>query len=61
MVYTKRTPWTLIMGVIMVAYAYLVQSGALAGLIKYLGTARYAGEMLTLGYAFGSRYRPLRR
>ena len=53
MVYTKRTPWTLIMGVIMVAYAYLVQSGALAGLIKYLGTARYTGEMLTLGYAFG--------
>jgi uncharacterized membrane protein YadS len=41
------------MGVIMVAYAYLVQSGALAGLIKYLGTARYAGEMLTLGYTFG--------
>ena len=33
MVYTKRTPWTLIMGVIMVAYAYLVQSGALAGLL----------------------------
>jgi len=29
MVYTQRTPWTLIMGVIMVAYAYLVQSGAL--------------------------------
>ncbi len=53
MVYTQRTPWTLIMGIIMVAYAYLVQSGALADVIKYLGTGRHAGEMLTLGYTFG--------
>jgi len=53
MVYTQRTPWTLIMGVIMVAYAYLVQSGALEAVIKYLGTGRHAGEMLTLGYTFG--------
>ena len=53
MVYTQRTPWTLIMGVIMVAYAYLVQSGVLEGMIKYLGTGRHSGEMLTLGYTFG--------
>ena len=53
MVYTKRTAWTLLMGIIMVAYAYLVQSGALAGLIKYLGTERHVGEMQTLGYVFG--------
>ena len=54
MVYTQRTPWTLIMGVIMLAYAYLVQSGALdAALIKPLGTGRLAGEMQMLGYAFG--------
>ncbi|TSA11549.1 MAG: putative sulfate exporter family transporter [Betaproteobacteria bacterium] len=53
MVYSKKTPWTLIMGVIMVAYAYAVQSGAMAGVIKYLGTDRHVGEMLTLGYAFG--------
>lgn len=53
MVYTQRTPWTLIMGVIMVAYAYLVQSGTLAAFIKYLGTGRHVGEMVTLGYIFG--------
>jgi uncharacterized membrane protein YadS len=54
MVYTQRTPWPLIMGIIMVAYAYLVQSGALDSvLIKPLGTARYTGEMLILGYTFG--------
>ena len=45
MVYTRKTPWTLIMGVAMVAYAWLVQTNALAGMIKYLGTARLAGEM----------------
>jgi hypothetical protein len=53
MVYSQRTPWTLVMGLIMVAYAYAVQSGAMAGVIKYLGTDRHAGEMQILGYAFG--------
>ena len=53
MIYTQRTVWTLIIGVLMVAYAYLVQSGVLEPVIKYLGTARLAGEMLILGYAFG--------
>lgn len=53
MVYSQKTPWTLIMGLIMVAYAYAVQSGAMAGVIKYLGTDRHAGEMQILGYAFG--------
>jgi len=53
MVYSQKTPWTLIMGLIMVAYAYAVQSGAMAAVIKYLGTDRHAGEMQILGYAFG--------
>ena len=53
MVYSQKTPWTLIMGLIMVAYAYAVQSGAMEPVIKYLGTGRHAGEMLTLGYTFG--------
>ena len=53
MVYTRRTPWTLIVGIIMVTYAWLVQSGTLDGVIKYLGTGRHVGEMLTLGYIFG--------
>jgi uncharacterized membrane protein YadS len=53
MVYTQRTFWPLVIGIIMVGYAYLVQSGDLAPLIKFLNTARYTGEMVTLGYAFG--------
>jgi uncharacterized membrane protein YadS len=53
MVYTQRTFWPLIIGVIMAGYAYLVQSGDLAPLIKFLNTGRYTGEMVTLGYAFG--------
>ncbi len=54
MVYTQRTSWPLIMGIIMVAYAYLVQSGAMESiLIKPLGTGRLAGEMQILGYTFG--------
>ena len=53
MVYSRKTAWTLVLGLIMVAYAYAVQSGAMAGVIKYLGTGRLVGEMQTLGYAFG--------
>ena len=52
MVYTQRTAWTLVLGVIMVAYAYLVESGALEPAVKYLATARLGGEMRTLGYTF---------
>lgn len=54
MVYTKKTPWTLVMGIIMVAYAYMVQNGMLEALIKFLNTGRHTGEMQTLGYAFGA-------
>ena len=53
MVYTKRTFWPLVIGIIMVGYAYLVQSGQMELVIKFLNTGRYVGEMLTLGYAFG--------
>ena len=53
MVYSQRTPWTLVMGIVMVAYAYLVKSGALEAAIKFLNTSRYADEMQTLGYTFG--------
>ena len=53
MVYTKRTFWPLVIGIIMVGYAYLVQSGQMVSVIKFLNTGRYVGEMLTLGYAFG--------
>jgi len=54
MVYTRRTVWPLVFGIIMVAYAYLVQSGAMEPVIKFLGTARIVGEMQMLGYCFGA-------
>lgn len=53
MVYTKRTPWTLIMGIIMVGYAWLVQQGMLNGVLQTLQTTKLAGEMVTMGYIFG--------
>ena len=54
MVYTKRTLWPLVFGLVMVAYAYSVQAGALEAVIKFLGTARNVGEMRILGYSFGA-------
>jgi uncharacterized integral membrane protein (TIGR00698 family) len=54
MVYTRRTVWPLVFGIVMVAYAYLVQSGAMEPVIKFLGTARIVGEMQMLGYCFGA-------
>src|SRR4030067_349335 len=53
MIYTKKTPWTLIMGVSMAPYAYMVQAGAMEPLIKFLHTSKNMGEMVTLGFAFG--------
>ncbi|MEK7759825.1 MAG: putative sulfate exporter family transporter, partial [Pseudomonadota bacterium] len=41
------------MGVIMAAYAYMVQTGAMEPLIKLLSTTKLTGEMVTLGFAFG--------
>ncbi|HEX6008044.1 MAG TPA: putative sulfate exporter family transporter [Burkholderiales bacterium] len=54
MVYSQKTPWTLIVGVIMIAYAYAVQSGMMEPVIQYLNTGRYTGEMRVLGYSFGA-------
>jgi uncharacterized membrane protein YadS len=54
MIYSKKTPWTLIMGVIMVGYAYMVRSGAMEPLIKMLHTSKLTGEMVTMGFAFGA-------
>jgi len=53
MVYTKKSAWPFVVGVIMVAYAYAVQSGLMEPLLKFLNTGRLAGEMQTLGYCFG--------
>jgi uncharacterized membrane protein YadS len=54
MTYTKKTPWTLILGIIMVAYAYMVQAGIMEPVIKYLHTSKLAGEMVILGYTCGA-------
>jgi uncharacterized membrane protein YadS len=53
MVYTRRTVWPLVLGIIMVAYAYMVQTGVMEPVIKFLGSGRNAGEMQILGYTFG--------
>jgi uncharacterized membrane protein YadS len=54
MVYTKKTPAVLIIGIIMAGYAFLVQQGMLDGLLKLLHTSKMAGEMVTMGYIFGA-------
>ena len=54
MVYTRKSIWPLLIGAIMVAYAYLVQAGVLGDLIKFLGTGRLVDEMRILGYTFGA-------
>ncbi len=53
MIYTKKTPWTLVLGIIMVAYAYMVQAGMMEPVIKYLHTSKHVGEMVMLGYVCG--------
>jgi uncharacterized integral membrane protein (TIGR00698 family) len=54
MVYTQRTAWTLVLGVLMVGYAYLIESGAMKPVVEFLATTRLAGEMRILGYSFGA-------
>ncbi|MCH7880148.1 MAG: putative sulfate exporter family transporter [Proteobacteria bacterium] len=54
MVYTKKHPALLIMGILFVAIAYMADSGAMAGLIDYLSAKKYVGEMVAMGYAFGA-------
>lgn len=54
MVYTKKHPALLIMGVILIAIAFLADSGAMSGLIGYLHNKKYVGEMIGMGYAFGA-------
>jgi uncharacterized membrane protein YadS len=54
MVYTKKTPWVLIIGIIMAGYAWLVSSGSMNGVMEALHTGKHAGEMVTMGYIFGA-------
>jgi len=54
MVYTKKTPWVLIIGILMAGYAWLVASGNMNGVMETLKTTKLAGEMVTMGYIFGA-------
>ncbi|MDP6259011.1 MAG: putative sulfate exporter family transporter [Rhodospirillales bacterium] len=54
MVYTKKHPALLIMGIIFIAIAYLTDSGSMTGLIGYLSAKKFVGEMVGMGYAFGA-------
>lgn len=54
MVYTKKHPALLIMGVIFAAMAFLADSGAMGGMIDYLSAKKYVGEIVGMGYAFGA-------
>lgn len=59
MIYTKKTPWTLILGIIMVAFGYMVQAGVLDPMVKYLNLSKFVGkpgapgEMIMLPFVFG--------
>jgi uncharacterized integral membrane protein (TIGR00698 family) len=59
MIYTHKTIWTLILGIIMVAFGYLVQAGALNSMIEFLKLAKFVGkpespgEMIILPFVCG--------
>jgi len=53
MVYTKKHPALLIMGVIFLVLAATLGSGMGEGLVKYLGIKGLVGEIRTIGYTFG--------
>ena len=54
MVYTRKHPGLLVIGLIFFAIAILVSTGAMDGLIGYLKAGKYAGEMTGMGFAFGA-------
>ncbi len=59
MIYTHKTVWTLILGIIMVAFGYLVQAGVLNPMIEYLGSSKFVGtpeapgEMVVMPFVCG--------
>jgi uncharacterized membrane protein YadS len=54
MVYTKRQPAILVIGIALLLLGYCTDAGLLDGVLKYLGTARVKGEMISLSYTFGA-------
>jgi uncharacterized integral membrane protein (TIGR00698 family) len=53
MVYTRKSPALLIMGIVLLAHGFLVAGGYMGGVLKYLNIAREATEMTSLSYVFG--------
>lgn len=53
MVYTKKHPALLIMGLVMLAVGYLIGGGYADGFVKYLGIARTVPEIKTFTLYFG--------
>jgi len=54
MVYTRKHPALLIMGILLLAHGYLVGGGYLGVMVKYLNIGKSVGEMTTLSYVFGA-------
>ncbi len=53
MVYTKKHPALLIMGIIFCVIAFMADSGSMDGIIGFFKNKKYVGEMVGMGYAFG--------
>ncbi|OAD21994.1 membrane protein, partial [Candidatus Thiomargarita nelsonii] len=53
MVYTKKHPALLIMGIIMLSLGALVDFGLMDGVISYLDISKHIGEITSLSYIFG--------
>jgi uncharacterized integral membrane protein (TIGR00698 family) len=53
MVYTRKSPALLIIGLVLLAYWFAVSGGYLDGVLKYLNTARTKPEMIQLSLVFG--------
>ena len=53
MVYTRKSPAVLIIGLILLAYWFAVSGGYMDGVLKYLNTARAKPEMIQFSLIFG--------
>ena len=54
MVYTKKSPALLIIGLVLLAFWFAVNGGYMDGVIKYLGTTRAKNEMIQFSLFFGA-------
>lgn len=53
MIYTRRTPATLILGIMMTAYGWAVKSGALGGIISSMNQTKSTDEMIAIALTAG--------